>query len=373
MNILFVRKVLVEDAHHINAEIQLVKALNKRGHNAKLLGIGRKNRFEKELILLKFSFNMGRIFLLKLFFFLPFYCVIKKIDVLFVDSEIVPAAFLILAIKRIFPIKIFLDVRSIPVEQELPKQYKYACTTAAKYFDGATFITSGTKNYIEKLINRKFINYKIFPSAVNPSIFSPAVSDGISPELKERIKNKFVIFYHGSISPNRGINLILDAIEQIKNIIPDIIFISLSGGNNYILDYCKLNEYSLEDNLILLDTVEYEKVPAYIKLADLCVVPLPKLLWWEISSPLKLMEYLSMGKPVLLSDIEAHHSVVQEDLGFSYFFEPDKRGKLSQVIIKAINNLDLLKQNAVKGRELILNKFTWDIQAKVVEEFAAGN
>lgn len=372
MNILIVRKVIVEDTHHINTEMQLVKAFNKHGQKAKLLGIGRRSKFDKDLILIKFSMNKGRIFLLKLFFFLPLYCIIKKTDVLIVDNEIVTSTFLVVLIKKIFPIKIILDVRSIPVEQALPKAYKRTCTIACKYFDGATFVTQGTKNFVENLINRKFRNSLIFSSAVNPSIFTPAILNGIPIELKEKLKNKLVVFYHGSISPNRGINLILDTLNRIKGSIPNIVFMSLSGGNNYIRDYCNSKAYDLEDHLILHNIVEYEKVPSYIKLADICIVPLPKKLWWEISSPLKLMEYLAMEKPLILSDIEAHRSIVPKESDFAFYFNPEISGDLSNVLIKAINNINRLKEKAVKGRKLILNKYTSEIQAKAVEEFIAG-
>ncbi len=370
-NILLVRKVKVEDVHHINTEIQLVKSFNEHGHKAKLLGIGDRNKFEEELILLKFSMNKGRIFLLKLLFFLPFYCIKNKVNVLIIDNEIVPSTFLVLLIKKIFSIKIILDVRSIPVERELPDSYKHECRIAGKYFNGATFITPGTKTFIEQLIDKKFKHSEIFPSAVNPFLFSQEVSNGISPELKERIKNRLVLFYHGSISPNRGVDLILDALNNVKNVIPDVLFISLSGGNDYIREFCSSNNYDLEDNLLLLDLVEYNKVPSYINLADICIVPLPRILWWEISSPLKLMEYLSMEKPVILSDIEAHRSVVPKDSGYAYYFNPDVKGELEEIILKAARDLDKLKCNAVKAREMVKNKFTWDIQAKIIEDFIA--
>ncbi len=370
LNILFVRKVIVEEAHHINTELQLVKALNSRGHNAKLMGIGKRTISNGELVLLKFSMNKGRIFLLKLLLLLPFYCITKNIDVLIVDSEIVPSTFFVVLIKRIFSIKILLDVRSIPVERDLPATYKHACNIACKYYNGTTFITNGTKKYIEQLINKRFKNTLVFPSAVNPSVFSPAATGAVPLAVKEKLENKIILFYHGSISPNRGVFLVLDALHQIKEQVPNILFVSLSGSNNFITEYCISKNYKLDDHLLLLNLVDHESVPAYIKEADICIVPLPRLVWWEISSPLKLMEYLAMEKPLILSDIEAHKSVVPADSGYALYFNPDEPEDLGKAILKAIGGLNKLRLNAVKGRELIFNKFTWEIQAKAIEEFA---
>ncbi len=371
MNILFVRKVFIKKAHHINTEIQLIKALNSLGHNSKLVGLGDKNESGDELILLKYSFGQGRYFLFKLFFFLPFYCIFKKVDTVIIDNEIVSATFFLLLIKKIFSIKLLLDVRSIPVEQKLPDNYKRSCLVANKYFDGATFITEGTKNFVENLIHKKFKRAQIFPSAVNATVFSPVISNGVAVDIKEKIKNKVVLFYHGSISPNRGVNLLLDSLNEIKNTFPNILFMSLSGGNDYIKKYCGQKNYNLENHLLLLNVVDHEKVPSYIKLADICIVPLPRILWWEISSPLKLMEYLAMEKPLILSNIKAHQSVVPSDSDYAVYFDPDDPKDLTDKTVEAIQKIDRLKFNALKGRELVLNKFTWNIQAKVIEEFIA--
>ena len=369
MNILFIRNVDISKTHHVNCEIQLVKAFNKLGHKAKLIGIGKENNFGTEIILLKSPFNKRRFYLIKLFFFLPIYCISKKVDVVIVDTPIIFGTFLLLLLKNIFSIKIILDVRSIPVEDKLPIEYKFSCSIANKYFNGATFITKGTKDYIEKLINKNFKNSAIFPSAVNPILFSQAASNNIAQNIKEKLDGRIVLFYHGSISPNRGINLILDAITQIKTEIPKTLFLSLSSNNNYISKYCESKKYNLEDNILLLDIVQHEKVPSYIKLADLCIVPLPRILWWEISSPLKVMEYLAMEKPIILSDIEAHRSIVSSNSDFALYFNPEKSNDLTDKILNGIENLEYLKSKASMGREIILKKYTWQIQANVIENF----
>jgi glycosyltransferase involved in cell wall biosynthesis len=369
MNILLVRNVFISKRYYMNDYIQLTKSLNKLGHNAILVGIDDKNKFEKDLILLKSPFNKRTFFLIKITLFLPIYSLIKKIDVLIVDDRIILGTLLSLVFKKILKIKIILDIRSIPVETSLQFDYKLSCKIANKLYDGTTFITKGTKDFIEQIIKKKFNRFAIFPSAVNPTLFSPSQINNVSDNIEQIVKDKIVIFYHGSISPNRGINLILDAVYIIKDIFPNILFMSISEGNQYIIDYCELKKYEINDNLLLLNVVKHEQMADYINLADICIVPLPRILWWEISSPLKLMEYLAMEKPIVLSDICAHKSVVPLNSNFAKYFNPDNPADLSEKILEAINNLDELKINAYKGREIILNKYTWDIQAKIVENF----
>ena len=258
---------------------------------------------------------------------------------------------------------------SIPVERSIPWDYKHACKVAQKWYDGATFITNGTKDYIEQTFNLHYKKTAIFTSAVNPDLFSLDSADTVPDNIKKMTKNRIVLFYHGSISPNRGIYLILDAVNSIKKDYPDILFMSVSIANNLITEYCNSNKYNINENLLLIDPVEYEQMAGYIKLSDICIVPLLRIFWWEISSPLKLMEYLAMEKPIILSDIKAHLTVVPVDSKFALYFNPDDLDDLRKKIIEAIKNIDQLKINGFMGRKIILENYTWDCQANILDKF----
>jgi glycosyltransferase involved in cell wall biosynthesis len=371
MNILFVRTDYIKKDNYTADYIQLSASLKKLGHNVTMVGLtnNNKNEFGNDIILLKMPFNKRSALVIELTFLLPIYCIIKKINVVIVSNRIIPATILLLLIKKLFSIKIIFDVRSVPVEEKIPWDYKQACKVAQKWYDGSTFITNGTKEYIEQSFNLKYDKYVIFTSAVNPTLFSPELVDSISENIKMLSKDRIVIFYHGSISPNRGIYLILDAVNRLKIDFPKILFMSVSEANYFITEYCNSQSYSLDENLLLIDPVRYEQMAGYIKLADICIIPLLRIFWWEISSPLKLMEYLAMGKPIVLSDIKAHQSVVPTDSKFAIYFNPDDPNDLEKKIREAIQNLDKLKNNGYLGREIILKKYTWDSQAHILDNF----
>jgi glycosyltransferase involved in cell wall biosynthesis len=371
MNILLVRNDYIKKDNYTADYFQLSDSLRKLGHKVTLMGVNdkNKNKFEKDLILLKLPFNKRTFLVIELTLLLPIYCIIKNINVVIVSNKIIPATFLLLILKKLFSIKIIFDVRSIPVEEKMPWDYKQTCRVAQKWYDGATFITNGTKDFIEQSFNLKYDKYAIFTSAVNPILFSTTLTNNVPDNIKLLTKDKIVIFYHGSISPNRGINLILDAVNQVKNDFPNILFMSVSEANYIITDYCNSKNYKLNENLLLIDPVRYDQMASYINLADICIVPLLRIHWWEISSPLKLMEYLAMEKPIVLSDILAHKSVVPPDSKFAVYFNPDIPNDLGMKISEAITNIDHLKNNGFMGREIILKNYTWDIQAKILENF----
>ena len=62
----------------------------------------------------------------------------------------------------------------------------------------------------------------------------------------------------------------------------------------------------VEGMIRFVERVPHADVPRYIAACDCGVIPLPDLREWQVSSPLKLMEYLAMEKPVIATRIPPH-------------------------------------------------------------------
>jgi len=108
MNILLVRNEFIKKHHYTDDYSQLSNSLKKLGHKVSLIGLDDKNKFEKDLLLLKIPFNKRRYFLLELSLLLPIYCLIKKIKVVIVSNGIIPGTIILILLKKYFLLKLFL-------------------------------------------------------------------------------------------------------------------------------------------------------------------------------------------------------------------------------------------------------------------------
>ena len=378
MKILEIRQADLINSQYTTSDIEIIRALNNITESAHLIGIGNNKKNKHNFVtLFKAPLNHASLFQLKMLFYLPYYVCKRKIKIVIFDDFSVFSSIFLLLLRKILKILLILDIRTIPVEnvpERRAVRFKWSCKFAAKYFDGASFITNGTKEIIESEFNIIFKKYTIWSSGVNINIFNPDIKkDTLKNQIIYQIRNKFVLFYHGSISENRGIQYILETINRLKDEISNILFISLSNNNQLIRQYCDNKNLKITDNLLLLDEkLENEEVPKYIKLADVCIVPLPRIEWCEISSPLKLMEYLAMEKPLILSNIKAHLEVVPEDSEFCNYFNPDIKYSLDKAIFDSFHNIENLKSKAFQGRELVKKKYTWDKQAKKLLQLFEG-
>lgn len=178
------------------------------------------------------------------------------------------------------------------------------------------------------------------------------------PDLicKNNVKpNGFIkIFYGGSITKDRGLKYILDAIEQLN----DIKLIVAGNGEKEIVENIINNEKTeylgwLSYNEIILKTLESDFIFRFSDPND------PRT---KTASPNKLFEAMMCGKPIIMnSEMEISKIVEEEKCGIIVPYGNVNAIKESIIHLKDSNLRDELGLN---GRNAYENKYSWTIMEK---------
>ena len=270
---------------------------------------------------------------------------------------------------RLFPKsvrpKIVLDIRSTPVDIAKSNTlfFDIGVSVGKKISDGITIITPMMRTEVCNHFQISPSCVGVWPSGVS-TIFNPEKYDSVALRKAAGLHNKFVVLYHGSLgissenSRSRGIVQSIESIKELKNKYPDVILYLL--GN--ISAFPKLNKLILDlgvqDRVILHDEVAYEEVPKYIAMCDVGLVPIPDLAIWRNQCPLKLIEYASMGKVLIATDIPAHRYVLGTCK--SVFFIPSSTpDEIAKAISYVHDNFEKLAIFGADERALIEKKYSW--------------
>lgn len=127
----------------------------------------------------------------------------------------------------------------------------------------------------------------------------------------------------------------------------------------------------VEDSVRLMEPVAYEEVPHWVSICDAGMLPFPQIKWWRMSSPLKLVEYLAMEKPVILTDMPAHRAVTG-DAAWAFYIPDNSPSEIARAIRRVLSEKDVLGSLGKKGREVVVRNYTWDRQAKKVVDYVSG-
>ena len=268
--------------------------------------------------------------------------------------------------------KFIIDIRTFPTEpktfdRDMKKFFK-KFDLAFKYFDGYSFITP-------------FIKRKIMEHYGSPQKKCVIWSSGVDTEIfnKDRYQSKsdnksFNIFYHGGISISRGNMNLIKACELLVN----------QGYNINLTQVGKIVDLSIpkfiKDNNIenwchLMDAKPISEMPQMIANSDLPVLPFPNFMAWRVSSPIKLMEYMAMGKKVLAPNMECFTDVFNNSSTMIHYYnytEENTVTSISDAIRSIIESKESQKSFDKEIISFVNENYTWKIQALNLLRFCNG-
>lgn len=162
----------------------------------------------------------------------------------------------------------------------------------------------------------------VISSAVNFEKFDPNKIDGSKIRKEYGLKEGKTIVYSGSITPFRGIEELIMAFKQVVSKKKDIKMLIIGGCNEIYAEHLRklIKKLGIEKNVIITGYKPYNQVPEFLKCADIAISPMPPIIAYVVSFPMKLLEYMSMEIPIIASaEIPTHASVIgSNECGLTY-------------------------------------------------------
>jgi len=173
-----------------------------------------------------------------------------------------------------------------------------------------------------------------------------------------------IILYVGSEHPRMNLDTLIKALYLVKKELPDIKFLKVGRPqfpNAREKLQAMIKSLDLEKDVIFIDYVEDEHLPAIYNTASLLVYPIT-----ETGFGLPPLEAMACGTPVITSNTASLPEVVG-DAGI--MVNPSDTEKLSEMILKVITDHSLQEKLSEKGLNRA-RKFTWENTAeKILETF----
>jgi glycosyltransferase involved in cell wall biosynthesis len=381
VKVIWIVKKNIDKAQDSATWIEMTKSLTNRGHVVLLLttfasekptfGMDKKIKYINSG---KTKYLNSLIFDTNLLIHLFYYVFIMKPDIVILDykTSFVAFPFIILRKFNLVSTKFVLDIRTLPVNilHKFHRLYERLFDFSVIYskicLDGLTVITLYLREFISRKYHIRNKKIGVWTSGVSLSLFNKKST--VKIRLPFDIDNKFIIIYHGGLGRLRGLQNTVLAIDLLKNRYPNIVLVLLGDGVGKEELKAIIKDKKLGQNVYIINTVPYEKVASYIAYCDVGIVPLPNLIGWRVSSPLKLMEYLAMEKPVIVTDIEAHRDVIGGS-NSGFFIESNTSEEIARGILLSYEKKANLKEMGKRGRKLVEAKYTWERQGKLFEAY----
>ncbi|MDC9596841.1 glycosyltransferase family 4 protein [Xenorhabdus anantnagensis] len=207
------------------------------------------------------------------------------------------------------------------------------------------------------------------------SVTTPIVvaSDGVdilAVELaKQTLSNRDLksippkkVLYLGSLHRWKGVPTVMKAMSYLDNI-----ELNIAGGTTEQIERLQqiAEQIGVSDKVNFLGFIQPRKRFQVIADSDICVLPLTKTsIGSRYTSPLKLFEYMAMGKPVVISDFPSIRDAVDENA--VNFADSENAESFAEQIQWLINHPDEMMAKVDHSQRLVTERFNWDQRAKLI-------
>lgn len=194
----------------------------------------------------------------------------------------------------------------------------------------------------------------VMPNGVDPIKFSPRPRNvqllekmGIAPGL-------FVVGFTGVVREWHGLDILITAMARlVANNLKICLLIVGDGPYKQQLETL-IAQVGLKDSVHITGRVSHESVPDYISLFDIAISPRATF----YASPMKVIEYMSLGKPVVVPHTQNFLDIVDSGVN-GLTFEEGNPASLSDAIGKLYASADTCQQLGEKSRQKVEVRLNW--------------
>jgi len=197
-------------------------------------------------------------------------------------------------------------------------------------------------------------------AAVNTEIFKDDPVAARTIKAKYGLERSIVVGYVGTFQSFHGVNDLLDAAKLVRVSLPTVKLLLVGPRSAGAIAYAK--KLGLQNTAVFTGPVPYEQIPALINAADILVAPY-NILGSErdvqgIGSPLKVLEYMAVGKATIGSSLPQVQSMISDRTTGLIFPQGDARALADKIVSLAMNEDERIRLGTNASRTA-KERYSW--------------
>ena len=174
-----------------------------------------------------------------------------------------------------------------------------------------------------------------------------------------------VILYAGTFEPYQGLDLLVEASQEVVRTRRNVRFLCVGGTSNQIGRMKFLTrERGVAEYFVFPGTVPPEEVESLFSIASILVSPRIA----GTNTPLKIYSYLRSGLPILATKIVSHTQVLTDDVALLVEPHPES---LSSGVLRLLEDAQLCSRLAENALRLAEKSYSPDAYHQKIAEVLA--
>lgn len=288
---------------------------------------------------------------------------IRSYDLIYERYALFCAAAAIMS--RLWKIPFFIEVNdAVVIERSRPLILKSLASKMERWVLNQASVIYTITEHFKTLLHQAYSipeqKIQVTPNAVDPELFQIAKSSVSRQELGIQAKN--VIAMTGAFVHWHGLRFLAEALSDIVEE-KDIHLLFVGDGPGRFDVESVAQKKGFLHRVTFTGFVAPEKVPHYLSLADIFVIPDTN----PHGSPIKLFEFMAMGKPIVAASYAPIRSVL-EDGRDGLLFSPRNDVEFRKRLLEVLDNPGLAQRLGETAQLKVFRRYTWKANARVILE-----
>ncbi len=277
----------------------------------------------------------------------------RHYDVIYV-REVICAAWLALLAPRLCRARVIYEVHDLESRNPSRARESWAqpllhlLDRAALTLPTAlTSLTSAFRDLLAQLGLRERHAVAVLPDAFDPALYSPR-DQATARQMLGLEESGPLVVYAGLTFAYRGLDMLMGSFAEALLRVPDLRLVLVGGRPQELAELqTQARTLGVADRVIFAGPQPQERVPLYLAAGDILAVP--DTVTDVTASPLKLFEYMAMGRAVVCPDLPALHEITGGD--GALHIPRRQQAALTDAIIRLADDADLrerLGMHAIK-------------------------
>ena len=254
-------------------------------------------------------------------------------------------------------IKFYPHLQKFPGKQLIsPKKWK---RKEEVFIKKATKIITVSQEFIDEVISRTRISKNkitLVPNTVQTEFYKKAK---INNAILKKYESNFVLLYLGDTAIRRGLLTAIKALPKLIKKIPNIKLVIVGSNTTDYQLVEVVKDLKLERYVDFEGWQNVALFPSYIKASAICISPLYRNIQHDVAYANKLFQYMSFGKPLLVSNAIAQKKLIEKvDSGLVH--KEKEPIDFANKVLALYNEESLRLKLGANGKHFIKNDFNWD-------------
>jgi glycosyltransferase involved in cell wall biosynthesis len=180
----------------------------------------------------------------------------------------------------------------------------------------------------------------------------------VAPSVRLKGMNKSILCYIGSLNPQDGVDYLLRSLRHLLHVLKRSDFhCVIMGTGDSLQDLRDLAEkLQLNGCVELTGFVSDEDLQANLAAADICLDPDPSSPLNDVSTWIKVMEYMASAKPIVSFDLKETRFSARDA---AIYVQPNNETEFAQAIAQLMDQPKLQKEMGSYGRRRVEEELQW--------------